>query len=203
MSSGKGRIDDLARSLHPLDTPLDAMPVQGYRPLGDGAWRPRSAAVLIPILDGEQPEVLLTVRSRQLPQHGGQVALPGGGRQDDEDFPLQTALRETAEEVGIGSEYIEPLGFLDRFDTITGYRVVPVVALIRGNPRLVPCPSEVDSVFGLPWRMVVSPDSYRHHQVKRGRHSWELVSMAPAPRLVWGATAAILMQLCRVWARAD
>ncbi len=201
MNRVRGRIDDLARSLHPLDSRLADVPVHGYRPQAGASWRPRAAAVLIPILESDAPEVLLTVRSRQLPRHAGQVSLPGGGRQDDEDFPLQTALRETAEEVGIGPSYIRPLGLLDQFDTITGYRVVPVVALVRGDPEPVPCPSEVDSVFGLPWKTVVCPESYRVHHVIRGRHRWELISMATTPRLVWGATAAILRQLCEIWSQ--
>ncbi len=198
MNRLRGRIEHLARSLHPLDSRLDDIPVHGYQPPAGAAWRPRAAAVLIPILDRDEPEILLTVRSRHLPRHAGQVSLPGGGRQDDEDFPLQTALRETAEEVGIGAAHIRPLGLLDRFDTITGFRVVPVVALIHGDPEPVPCPSEVDSVFGLPWKTVACPDSYRRHHVIRGRHRWELISMATTPRLVWGATAAILMQLSAV-----
>jgi 8-oxo-dGTP pyrophosphatase MutT (NUDIX family) len=193
MSSPAGRIADLAADLHSLDRPLDELPVRGYRP-PDGAWHPRPAAVLVAIWTHPEPAVLLTVRSRDLPHHAGQVSLPGGGRQHDEPFPLGTALRETAEEVGIDDRLIEPIGLLDRFDTITGYRVVPVVGLVHGDPQPVPCPNEVESVFMLPWHVVSRPQTYRRHQVLRGKHRYELVSMATAPRLVWGATAAILRQ---------
>ncbi len=203
MTSRCGRVDDLAVYLHPLDSRLDELPVNGYRPPSGSPWRPRPAAVLIPVMTRAQPEVLLTVRSRNLPHHAGQVSLPGGGRQGHEPFPVETAVRETAEEVGIARSLIEPLGLLDQFDTITGYRVTPVVALVRGNPEPEPCPNEVESVFTLPWSQVVRPASYRRHQVMRGHHRYELYSMASAPRLVWGATAAILHQLARLCAEAD
>lgn len=192
-----GRVEDLARVLHPLDRPLEALPLRGYRP-DSGPWRPRPAAVLVAVWLRSEPEVLLTVRSRELPHHAGQVSLPGGGRRAQEPFPLGTALRETAEEVGIDPSHIQALGLLDRFDTITGYRVVPVVALVHGEPEPVPCPSEVESVFMLPWSVVSRPESYRRHHVIRGRHRYELVSMPTQPRLVWGATAAILQQLSEV-----
>ncbi len=198
MNSLRGRIDDLASFLHPLDTPLKDVPIHGYRPPGEASWRPRPAAVLIPILACKEPEVLLTVRSRQLPHHAGQVSLPGGGRQEGEPFPVETAVRETVEEVGIGRSLIEPLGLLDRFDTITGYRVAPVVALVHGDPRPEPCPNEVESVFCLPWSQVVHAGTYRRHHCIRDGHSYELYSMSSTPRLVWGATAAILHQLSRL-----
>ena len=185
---------DLRTRLYSLETPISELPVRGYRP-PDGVWRPRPAAVLIAVWSGDEPGVLLTVRSRHLPRHAGQVSLPGGGRHGDEPFPVGTAVRETVEEVGIDESAIEPLGLLDQFDTITGYRVSPVVALIHGNPEPVPCPDEVDSVFRLSWRQVTRPETYRRHHVIRGHHRYELYSMAATPRVVWGATAAILYQL--------
>ncbi len=191
-------VRDLRTVLHPLDSPIDDLPVRGYRP-ASGVWRPKSAAVLIPVfVDSVQPEILLTVRSRRLPQHAGQVSLPGGGRQGNEAFPVGTAIRETVEEVGIDESVIEPLGLLDQFDTITGYRVSPVVALVHGNPEPDPCPDEVDSVFSLSWQQVTRPETYRRHHVIRGHHRYELYSMAATPRVVWGATAAILHQLCEL-----
>jgi 8-oxo-dGTP pyrophosphatase MutT (NUDIX family) len=197
MTAESVSVRDLRTALHPLDGPIDELPVRGYRP-ASGVWRPRPAAVLIPIFESRPPEILLTVRSRQLPRHAGQVSLPGGGRQGNEPFPIGTAVRETVEEVGFDESAIEPLGLLDQFDTITGYRVSPVVALIHGNPELKPCPHEVDSVFCLPWQQVTRPETYRRHHVIRGHHRYELYSMAATPRVVWGATAAILYQLCEL-----
>ncbi|QOC23610.1 CoA pyrophosphatase [Wenzhouxiangella sp. AB-CW3] len=196
MIEPSGWIRDLARRLHPLEQPLSGLPVRGYRSPEPASWHPRPAAVLVPIIDSDDPEVLLTVRSRQLPHHAGQVSLPGGGCREPETFPVETALRETCEEIGIDTAMIEPLGLLDRYDTISGYRVVPVVARLSPEARLHPCPEEVESIFSLPWQVVIRQESYRRHRVVRGHHHYELVSMATrSPRLVWGATAAILMQL--------
>lgn len=184
----------LAAQLHSPDTPHQSLPVRGFRPAHD-RWQPRPAAVLLLIVDRPEPAVVLTVRSRKLSLHAGQVALPGGGREASESFPLGTALRETREEIGVGPDRVAVHGLLDCYDTITGYRIVPVVASIEGDCRLRPCPGEVDEIFTLPLEIALDPNQYRHHRVVRGEQAHDLVSM-PHPRwLIWGATAAILHQL--------
>jgi len=186
----------LAAQLHPPDTPHESLPLRGFRPAHD-RWNPRPAAVLLPILEGSEPSVILTLRSRALSLHAGQVALPGGGREAADAFPLGTALRETVEEIGVEADQVRIHGLLDRFDTITGYRIVPVVASLPGDCRLQACPGEVDEIFTLPLSQVCDPASYRHHRVVRAGHAHDLVSMAHPKRLIWGATAAILHQFCR------
>lgn len=188
-------LDEMAARLHSRDTPHENLPVGGFQPVHD-RWDPRPAAVLIAILHEPEPAVVLTVRSRRMSLHAGQVALPGGRRESEEAFPLGTALRETSEETGIDPDRVAVLGLLDRFDTITGYRIVPVVASVAGEPTLRPCPHEVDAIFTLPMATVLDPDSYRHHRVTRGGHSHDLVTI-PHPRwMIWGATAAILHRFC-------
>ncbi|WP_376691594.1 CoA pyrophosphatase [Wenzhouxiangella sp. EGI_FJ10409] len=186
----------LAARLHPPDTPHEDLPLGGFRPVHD-RWNPRPAAVLIPIVAFPEPAVVLTVRSRRMSLHAGQVALPGGRRESDEPFPLVTALRETSEEIGVDAAAVSVHGLLDRFDTITGYRIVPVVATIDGAPRLTPCPNEVETIFTLPLSVVLDPDSYRHHRVTRGGHGHDLVTIPHHRWMIWGATAAILHQLCK------
>jgi 8-oxo-dGTP pyrophosphatase MutT (NUDIX family) len=135
--------------------------------------------------------------------HAGQVALPGGRREADEPFPLTTALRETREEIGIDLETVRVHGLLDRFDTITGYRIVPVVASVAGRPALRPCPDEVEKIFTLPLERVLDPATYRRHLVTRGDHSHDLYTI-PHPRwMIWGATAAILHHFCRKMTGAE
>lgn len=186
----------LAAQLHSPDTPHESLPVGGFRPARD-RWQPRPAAVLVPIIHWPEPAIVLTVRSRKLSLHAGQVALPGGGRASAESFPLGTALRETHEEIGVAPELVAVHGLLDCYDTITGYRIVPVVASIDSDCRLRACPDEVDEIFTLPLSLALDPGQYRHHRVVRGGHAHDLVSM-PHPRwLIWGATAAILHQLCQ------
>jgi len=188
--------DWLAARLHSPDTPHDALPVRGFRQQRRN-WRPRPAAVLLPIVHEPEPAIVLTVRSRKLSLHAGQVAFPGGGREPSDAFPLGTALRETSEEIGIDSGQLCVHGLLDRFDTITGYRIVPVVASIEGSPRLRACPREVEQIFTLPLATALDPESYRQHLVMRGDYSHELYTMSAHHRwMIWGATAAILHQFC-------
>lgn len=190
---------EMAARLHPPDTPPSDLPIGGFRPPHE-RWNPRPAAVLIAIIHAPDPAVVLTVRSRRMPLHAGQVALPGGRREGSEPFPLVTALRETSEEIGVGCERVAVHGLLDRFDTITGYRIVPVVASIEGQPALRPCPGEVEEIFTLPLSSVLDPENYRHHYVTRNNHSHDLITLPHSRWMIWGATAAILHQLGRVCA---
>jgi 8-oxo-dGTP pyrophosphatase MutT (NUDIX family) len=185
----------LSSSLHPLDTDLADLSVGGFRP-PQGGWRPRLAAVLIAVVPDPEPAIVLTVRGRGMAKHAGQVALPGGGRFEDEAFPIDTALRETAEEVGLGGDCVRLLGLLDHFDTISAYRITPVVGWVDQPIRLIPRPGEVREVFTVPLGRVLDPDSYRRHDIYRGAYRYEFWSMkADCPWPIWGATAAILREL--------
>lgn len=192
---------EMAARLHAPDTPLLDLRIRGFQPPADTPWNPRPAAVLIPIMYEPDPAVVLTVRSRRMTLHAGQVAFPGGGREDGEPFPLVTALRETSEEIGVERERLSVHGLLDRFDTITGYRIVPVVASIEGQPVLRPCPGEVEEIFTLPLSRVLDPGSYRHHTVIRDNHSHELTTLPHSRWMIWGATAAILHRFCQKMTR--
>jgi hypothetical protein len=108
------------------------------RTLGPG----RAAAVLVPLIRREpQLTVLLTLRTEDLPSHGGQVAFPGGKIDKSDIGPLEAALREAHEETGLDPRLVEPLGYLDVYQTRSGFRIVPVVGLVdpgRGSaPRQV------------------------------------------------------------------
>jgi 8-oxo-dGTP pyrophosphatase MutT (NUDIX family) len=196
MTDAARQIADLSQRLNPLDARPDDLPVHGYIPPGD-SWRPRPAAVLIPILLEPSPCVILTVRSPGMASHAGQVALPGGGRSGDEGFPLQTALREASEEIGILRDQVRVVGLLDGFDTISAWRVIPVVGVLSAPVHLQPCSREVREIFSLPLNQVLDPGSYRRHVVTRGGHDFDMYSMASGIRTVWGATAAILQDLAR------
>lgn len=194
MTDAARRLRGLSKNLNPLATRSASLPVHGYRPPG-GSWRPRQAAVLIPILLEPAPSVILTVRSAGMSSHAGQVALPGGGRTGDENYPIETALREAEEEIGIDRDQAELLGLLDGFDTISAWRVIPIVAMIAVPVRLQPCDQEVREIFSLPLDQVLDAGSYRRHVVTRGAHRHEMISMYSGIRTVWGATAAILKDL--------
>ncbi len=96
---------------------------------------PKPAAVLVGVLENAGPSVLLTQRHSNLSKHAGQIAFPGG-RLDAGETPLQAALREAEEETGLNRRFVEPLGYLDGYLTVTGYFVVPVVARILSGYTL-------------------------------------------------------------------
>jgi ADP-ribose pyrophosphatase YjhB (NUDIX family) len=123
--------DGLLDAVSPLESGVRALRVDGYRPPNGNDYRPRkTAAVLVPFLDLPEPELVLTRRADHLPQHPGQVSFPGGAAEEDDRSAVQTALREAFEEIGLPPELARPIGFLDRMDTISDYRVLPVVALV-------------------------------------------------------------------------
>ena len=167
------------------------------------AVRPiRPAAVLVPVVDRPQPTVLLTQRSAHLPNHGGQISFPGGKIEPTDDSPLAAALRETEEEVGLDPRFIDPIGYLDLYMTTQGYRIVPTLARIAPDYRLVLNPSEVDEVFEVPLDFLMEPGNHQ----KRSR-DWEGITryyfeIPFEQRRIWGVTAGILRNLYeRIYAR--
>ncbi len=165
------------------------------------------ASVLIPlVLRGDDITVLLTQRSERLSQHPGQISFPGGRAEPKDVTPIATALREAEEEVGLSSEFVQVLGTLPRYTTITGYVVTPVVALVQPGFRLRVDASEVADVFEVPLAYLMSPAHHRRHAVGEGDEAREFLSMpwtsqAPDGSLrsyfIWGATAAMLRNFYR------
>lgn len=158
------------------------------------------AAVLIPLIprdDGVQ--VLLTRRTDALRHHAGQVSFPGGRIEDADADPVAAALREAWEEVGLAPAQARPLGYLDPLATITGFRVLPVVARIDPAFVAVPDPAEVSDVFEVQLDWLMSPGNLQRIAIDyRGRARQVLEfhrpPQAPAQR-IWGATASILLNL--------
>lgn len=161
----------------------------------------RDAAVLVPLV--ERPgglTVLLTQRTAHLAAHAGQVSFPGGGVEPADTGPEDTALRETEEEVGLPRERVEVVGRLDTYVTRTGFRVTPVVALVRPPFTLAPDPYEVAEVFEVPLSFILSPEGRRRESREwKGalRHFWVFPYQ---DRYIWGATAGMLVNLCDVLA---
>jgi 8-oxo-dGTP pyrophosphatase MutT (NUDIX family) len=158
----------------------------------------RAAAVLVPIIDRpHSPSLLLTARAGHLRHHAGQISFPGGGIEADDDDVVATALRETHEEIGIESRYIEPLGFLPDQIVLTGFRITPVVALVRPEFILQIDESEVTEVFEIPLDYVV--DAANYIPVRRVLHGVEVTlnDLNYRGRVVWGATAGMLQGLHR------
>jgi 8-oxo-dGTP pyrophosphatase MutT (NUDIX family) len=156
----------------------------------------RPAAVLVPIMRHE-PEltVLLTQRTEHLTSHAGQISFPGGKIDKGEDA-LTAALRETWEEIGLDQNYIEPVGFLDAYLTrVTGFQIVPVVALVRPGFVLAPHEGEVADIFEVPLRFLMSGENHlRHSRQWQGKERY-YYAMPYGERYIWGATAGMIMNL--------
>ncbi len=158
----------------------------------------REAAVLVGVVDRtEGLSILLTERTADLRQHAGQISFPGGGAEEDDIDKIATALRETREEIGVGAESIRPFGYLDCLDTVSGYRVTPVVADVDPAYIATPDPREVASVFEVPLTFFADPANLRRRRMEyRGRQR-DILEFHYNDRNIWGATAAMLLSLVR------
>ncbi|HXL99965.1 MAG TPA: CoA pyrophosphatase [Rhizomicrobium sp.] len=162
-----------------------------FRPKDSRALTP--SAVLLPIVARPAPTVLFTRRTAHLARHAGQVSFPGGRAENSDTSLVVTALRETMEETGIASSFITVTGFLDAFETGTGFAILPVVGLLAEGFALVPNPAEVDEVFEVPLAFLLDPANR-----KRDSREWqgkrrEFYVFEYGAHYIWGATAAILV----------
>jgi 8-oxo-dGTP pyrophosphatase MutT (NUDIX family) len=155
----------------------------------------RPAAVLIPVVDHPQPTVLLTQRSAHLHEHAGQIAFPGGKIDVTDASPLDAALREADEEVGLKREFIEPIGYLDLYGTGFGFRILPTVARVKPGFKLRINEGEVDDAFEVPLAFLMNPANHQIHSKEFRGMERSYYAMPFAERYIWGATAGILRVL--------
>ena len=188
----------VARALHPLESP-PAPPAWNHDRLLDliGEGPRADAAVLMAIRDVPEPRVVFTLRRDDLVRHAGQVSFPGGRTDHGDSGAVETALRESREEVGLDSVAAEPLGFLDCLETISGFCVTPVVARMAGDAVLTPQPEEVAKIFEVPLAFLLDPANlheFAFHARGEARLVYEYVGVEPR---IWGATASMLVNLMR------
>lgn len=156
----------------------------------------REAAVLVPFLErAGEPWLLFTKRPMTLRSHAGQFSFPGGGRDDSDESPLHTALREAEEEVGIPPEGVEVIGMLDELPTPTQYRIQPFVGVIPGDLTYRPSPIEIELILEVPLRALLQPQWPRRELWRRGGQEHEVYFFDYGEHVIWGATARILMDL--------
>lgn len=190
--------DRIRRALHPLDAPPTA---SAWNRIDLADLLPDEsdlvpAAVLVPIIDrGGTLTVLLTERDENLANHGGQVSFPGGRIDARDDSAVAAALRELDEEVGIDASFVEPLGFLDPYDTVTRFRVTPVVARVRPGFTVVPQAGEVADVFEAPLSVFLDPDALILREIEYRGKMRNIHEFQVEGRRVWGATASMLLNL--------
>lgn len=158
----------------------------------------RAAAVLVPLVvhQDRRLTVLLTQRAKHLYNHAGQIAFPGGCIEAQDASPEHAALRETEEEVGLPAAVIEPLGRLDTYHIArTGFSVTPVVGMLRGPIAPQPDPFEVAEVFEVPLDFILDPANTLREQRPYQGKSRAFYAMPFESRYIWGATAAMLVNL--------
>lgn len=156
----------------------------------------RPAAVLVPVID-RKPEatILLTQRTAHLRAHAGQISFPGGRMEEGDASPAHTALRETHEETGIEPHHVEVIGFLETYQTSTGFRVAPAVGIVSRDFELHPDAREVEEVFEVPLRFLMSAENHElHSRPWRGSRRY-YYAMPYGDRYIWGATAGMLRNL--------
>jgi 8-oxo-dGTP pyrophosphatase MutT (NUDIX family) len=169
--------------------------LEGEEPDGPDPITP--AAVLVAVVDRPEPTVLLTLRPETMRNHPGQVSFPGGRIDPEDDGPVAAALREAQEEIGLPPAEVELIGLADRYRTITGFEVTPVVGLVRPDLPLRPNPAEVADLFEAPLRHLFDPArQVMRSAIWRGRerHYYEIDYEG---RRIWGATAAMIVNLTR------
>ena len=196
-----------ARSRLHLDVPaaLDdhtATAVRGDLDLDDELWKKagvqatKPAAVLVPVVERAEPMVLLTLRTPDLKSHSGQIAFPGGKIDASDASPLDAALREADEEIGLDRQLIDPIGYLDLYLTFSGFRILPVVARVSPDYRLTINPAEVVEAFEVPMEFLMQPDNHkRHSRVWKEGIERHYYAMPFGERYIWGITAGILRNL--------
>lgn len=160
-----------------------------------------AAAVLIAVVDRARPTLLLTVRTDTLRHHAGQIAFPGG-RADPGETAIQTALREANEEVGLDPARVRIIGCADAYCTITGFAVTPVVGIIPPDLPLVASDGEVAALFEVPLDFATDPSNHAVRTMDWQGEPRRYFEIAWGERRIWGATAAIIVNLARRLGRA-
>ena len=156
-----------------------------------------NAAVLIAVTDRAEPGVILTQRTDTLARHAGQVAFPGGRIDPGDSGAIDAALREAEEEIALPRDRVIVIGEADRYRTVTGFEVTPVIGIVPPDLILIPSEAEVAQVFEVPLDFVL--DTTNHIEVAvewqgRNRHSYEINWNG---HRIWGATAAMIVNLSR------
>ena len=156
----------------------------------------KPAAILLPIIEREEPSILLTKRSDDMPTHAGQISFPGGRVHAGDSSLVETALRELEEETGIGREFVTVAGFLDPYETVnSGFMILPVVGFVREGFTLHVNANEVAEIFEAPLEYLCDPKNRSRMSVERQGVMREFHTIPFAGHTIWGATAEIIVNL--------
>ena len=162
---------------------------------GYGAEGGTAAAVLIAVTDRPQPGLILTLRPETMRRHPGQIAFPGGRVDPEDEDEIAAALREAEEEVALPRSAVEIVGTMDRYQTGTGFDIVPVLGVIAPDLVLVAHDAEVAAVFEVPLKYVLDPANLVEQRAFVNGIERHYVEILWGERRIWGATAAMLANL--------
>ena len=159
----------------------------------------RGASVLMPLVMRGEWQVILTQRPQTMPSHAGQIAFPGGKREEGESA-LQAALRETEEEVGLAAADISVIGRLPSFNATSNYRVTPFIGIISSEADIIPDAREVDDVFETPLSFVMDEQNHVPRDVffqGKNHRLYDMPYRSPdgTHRNIWGMTAMMMYRL--------
>lgn len=157
----------------------------------------RDAAVLIAITDRPEPGVILTQRPQWLRSHAGQVAFPGGKVEAEDGDSVAAALREAQEEIGLNPRDVDVVGMADPYHSGSGFRILPVVAVIPPDLDFDPDPNEVEAWFEVPLDHLLNPANYDFHQAHWQGRLRGYYDMMWGERRIWGVTAGIIVNLAQ------
>jgi 8-oxo-dGTP pyrophosphatase MutT (NUDIX family) len=157
------------------------------------------AAVLVPLIErSDGYTVLLTQRTAHLEHHAGQISFPGGRAEEGDASPVETALREAEEEIGLQRRHVvEIAGFLDLYQTVTGFLVTPVVGLVTPPFDLRLDAFEVAEAFEVPLEFILDPRHHEHRSMSYKGQQRRYYVIPYEDRFIWGATAAMLVGFAR------
>lgn len=167
---------------------------------GDGIVLTRtlaSAAVLVPITDRAEPGVLLTLRHADLRRHPGQVAFPGGRVDPHDDGPVGAALREAREEIGLDPALVELVGTSDRYQTGSGFDILPVIGVVPPDLPLVPQETEVAATFEVPLAFLLDETNQVRRSAEFEGHTRSYYEILWGEWRIWGVTAGMIVNLSR------
>jgi len=149
------------------------------------------------------PTVLLTQRTDHLHHHPGQISFAGRRVEQHDESPLETALRETEEEIGLARRHVEVIGRLPEYRTVTGFAICPVVGLVCPPFELELDDFEVAEVFEVPLGFLLEPANRQRHRIEYQGVMREYFAMPWQGRFIWGATAGMLVSLADLLQEAD
>jgi 8-oxo-dGTP pyrophosphatase MutT (NUDIX family) len=157
------------------------------------------AAILVPLVEREGDwTVLLTQRAATLKDHAGQVSFPGGRIEPEDPDPWGAALREAREEIGLSASFVEFAGYLPDHWVVTGFRVTPAVAFVNPAFELKIAAAEVHDAFEVPLRFILDVANHKARELRMGDLTMEVYDIPYGERIIWGATAGMLMTFRRL-----